>query len=154
MTLPRASVIALAILLVAWGPWSRPMSPQAKSSWPLYDRYCLACHGEAGDGKGPAAPYTWARPRAFAGGEYAWRSTPVGQPPTDDDLRAAIRFAAPGTSMPAFDKILAPAQLDELIEVVKAFAPDGFGGRSTPVELAAPPAWDPDRGAELWTKLG
>src|ERR1700733_14329249 len=92
-----------------------PIDPHALPGWPLYDRLCLACHGAKGDGLGPAAPFTWGRPRSFASGNYEWRSTPTGQPPTDDDLRTTIRYGAIGTSMPAFGDVLTAAELDSVI---------------------------------------
>jgi mono/diheme cytochrome c family protein len=126
--------------------------PRALHGWSLYDRYCLACHGANGDGRGPAAPYTSGAPRAFSEGAYAWRSTPVGQPPTDDDLRMTLRFGAAGTSMPGFEQTLSAAELDQLVEVVRALSPPAKPGR--PVVLAAPPPRDAARGAELWHEKG
>ncbi|HSK02431.1 MAG TPA: cytochrome c, partial [Kofleriaceae bacterium] len=121
-----------------------PAGPTARPGWALYDRYCLACHGASGDGRGPAAPYTKGRPRDLVRADHAWRSTPAGQPPTDDDLRAAIRHGAPGTSMPGFD--LAPDQIDQLVDVVKAFAPAAFATPAAPIALGPPPPPDPRRG--------
>ncbi|HEV7554147.1 MAG TPA: c-type cytochrome, partial [Kofleriaceae bacterium] len=145
--------IASVAVVAAWG-WPTPPSPQMLPGWAIYDRYCLACHGSAGDGHGPAAPYTWGQPRSFASGEYEWRSTPVGQPPSDDDLRAAIRFGAPGTSMPAFDGVLSPGDIDAAVAVVKAFAPASFVKSGSPVALPARPPGVATRGDELWTRLG
>src|SRR5262245_56760929 len=88
------------IVLAYWIPQGNRPAPSALAGWALYDRYCLACHGAAGDGKGPAAPYTAGRPRDLAKGELAWRTTRLGDPATDDDLRTTLRFGAPGTSMP------------------------------------------------------
>jgi mono/diheme cytochrome c family protein len=150
-------LVAGAILLAAWvpvlpaGPAGAP-GPRAHPGWALYDRYCLPCHGSAGDGRGPAAPYTRGRPRDLTQGGYAWRSTPLGQPPTDDDLRAVIRHGAPGTSMPGFE--LAPDQIDQLVEIVKSFAPKVFASPAAPLALAPPPPPDRQRGAELWTRHG
>ncbi|MDQ3335522.1 MAG: c-type cytochrome [Myxococcota bacterium] len=144
------SFVTLAVALVAlaaWGPSSMPRpTPQQLPGWQLYDKLCLACHGEAGDGRGPAATYTRGLPRDFTKGEYAWRSTPLGQGPTDDDLRATLRHGAPGTSMPGFE--LSAQQIDQLIDVVKAFGPITAG---TPIKLV--PA-NSKPGAELWTKHG
>ncbi len=126
--------------------------PRRLPGWPLYDRLCLACHGTSGDGKGPAAPYTWGDPRAFSLGDYKWRSTPIGQPPTDDDLRTAIRHGAPGTSMPGFGATLSNLAIDQMLDVVKAFAPDTFAAAGKPIVLAAPPRQDRARGAQLWIK--
>jgi len=156
----RVALIAVAITVAvgatataSWGPYPiAPPSPRSLPGWALYDRFCLACHGHAGDGRGPGAPYTTPRPRDLTAGGFAWRSTPSGQPPTDDDLRATVRHGAPGTSMPGF--ALSAAELDQLVAVVKAFAPQAFASPGTPIALAAPPAIARERGATLWTQLG
>jgi mono/diheme cytochrome c family protein len=122
-------------------------------AWPLYERYCLACHGALGDGRGPAAPYTYGRPRSFARGQFYWRTTGVGQPPSDDDLRAAIAFGAPGSSMPGFGDVLAPAQIEQLIAIVKSFAPAAFAVPGTPIALPPAPPPDPARGEVVWNQL-
>ncbi|HLL21608.1 MAG TPA: hypothetical protein VK427_05730, partial [Kofleriaceae bacterium] len=82
----------MIVALAAWGPVApQRVTPQQLPGWPLYDKLCLPCHGEAGDGRGPAATYTNPLPRDFTKGEYAWRSTPLGSAPTDDDLRVTLR---------------------------------------------------------------
>jgi len=124
--------------------------------WPLYTRLCLPCHGARGDGHGPAAPYVWPAPRAFTRGEMKWRSAPVGQPASDDDVRATILLGAPGTAMPAF-AALAPEQQDDVIAVVRAFAPSAVAAEDAAppaIDLGEPPAPDPDRGAALWRTKG
>ncbi len=79
----------------------------------------------------------------------------VGEPPTDDDLRAAIRHGAPGTSMPGFDQIVSATEVDQLVAILKAFAPAEFARRGKVVALpAAPAAVNAARGAELWTQQG
>ncbi|HUH05323.1 MAG TPA: c-type cytochrome [Kofleriaceae bacterium] len=102
----------------------------------LYDRFCLACHGIAGDGRGPAAPWLWPRPRAFTTGELKWRSTASGKPATDDDIAAAIRFGVPGTSMHGFGPALDAAQVQALVEVVKGFAPGAYAAAAEPLAIA------------------
>ena len=93
----RGFLIAAATIfcVAAWGP-SVALRPSAQQlpGWPLYDKLCLACHGAAGDGRGPAASYTRGIPRDFTAGAYAWRSTPSGQGPTRDDLRLTLRHGA------------------------------------------------------------
>ena len=132
---------------------SRP-DPRTLAGWPVYERLCLPCHGARGDGHGPAAPYTWGRPRAFATGDYEWRSTAVGQPPTDDDLRMTLRHGADGTSMPGFADVLGAGEIDQLIVIVKAFAPSAFATTGKPIALGPMPAPDLARGAALWMQLG
>ncbi len=71
----------------------------------LYEESCLFCHGEVGQGDGPDAfslgAYSAPRPRAFTGGEYKFRSTPSGEPPTDYDLFETMTNGIPGF-MPSF----------------------------------------------------
>ena len=95
----------------------------------LYDRFCLACHGLHGDGKGPAEPWLWPRARDFTRGQYKWRTTPTGTPPTDADLAAAIVYGVPGTSMHGFGQTLTRDQITTLVEYLKTFAPDEFAPR-------------------------
>lgn len=142
--------VAVVIVAIAHAAWAAP-APRALRGWPLYERLCLPCHGTSGDGRGPAAPYAWPAPRAFTRGELKWRSTPAGQPALDDDVRATILLGAPGTSMPAF--ALNPAQLDDVIDVVRGFAPTASGA-ARPVALGEPPPADPVRGAALWLEKG
>ncbi len=145
----RWLLVAMMIVLGAWGRRAR-IEPRGQPGWPLYERSCLPCHGAAGDGKGPAAPFTWGQPRAFSRGDYKWRSSAIGQPPTDEDLRTVIRHGAPGSSMPGFD--LNDGELDQLLDVVKAFAPELFATAARPIVLAAPPPEHAERGAQLWGK--
>jgi mono/diheme cytochrome c family protein len=153
MRLRLTMLAAAAAVSTAWiSRPAPPQSPRALPGWALYDRYCLPCHGAGGDGNGPGAPYTAQRPRDLTRGDFAWRTTPLGQPPTDDDLRVTIRHGAPGTSMPGFD--LPREQLDQLVEIVKAFAPDAFAAPTTSIALADPPPPNPARGAELWRDRG
>lgn len=146
-----AVVIVTGLALVAWISQPVPApSPKALAGWSLYDRYCLPCHGEAGDGRGPAAPYSAGRPRDFTKAEFAWRTTPLGTGPTREDLKRTIAKGAPNTSMPGFP--LGEAELEQLIDVVLAFGPALPAG--TPIALAAPGKPDPERGKQLWTAKG
>jgi mono/diheme cytochrome c family protein len=145
----RALAVGLGVIVVgvvgvvATASADRPTGRSGSNGWRIYDRYCLACHGELGDGHGPAAPFTSPAPRAFTSGTYKWGST-------EADLRAAIRFGAPGTSMPGFDGVLSARDLDDALAVIEGFAP--VVGAPT-VTLGAPPA-PSDRGAQLWTTWG
>jgi len=151
LSVRRVVLVAIAIGLAAWGRPSRVV-PRAMAGWQLYDRYCVACHGSSGDGQGPAAPFTWGRPRALTTGDFHWRSTPFGTPPTDDDLRMTLRNGAIGTSMPGFAGVLTDSQIDELVAIVRAFAPATKSG--TPIALAVAPPGNAERGSVLWTERG
>jgi len=152
----RSSVLVVLVTLsaLALGAWDTPPAPPpARPGWPLYERLCLACHGVNGDGRGPAAPYTWPAPRALGRGEFKWRSTAVGQPASDDDLRTTILRGASGTSMPGFGDVLNPVQIDQLLEIVRSFSP-GAPGVGPAVTLGTPPPPDALRGAALWREKG
>ncbi len=56
--------------------------------------------------------------------------------------------------MPAFGDVLAPADVDRLIEVVKAFDPAAFRSAPAPVALGTAPPPNRERGAALWPQLG
>jgi mono/diheme cytochrome c family protein len=148
----RAALCGLVVAIAGWA--TPPAPPQALRGWPLYEQLCLPCHGTRGDGRGPAAPYVWPAPRAFTRGEMKWRSAPVGQPASDDDVRATIALGAPGTAMPGFGATLSSAQQDDVIAVVRAFAPAAWSGEPEPVELGEAPPPDPARGAELFRAKG
>jgi mono/diheme cytochrome c family protein len=137
-TFVLAAAAALAVVAAAMAaPAKEAGAPVAAKS--LYDRYCSACHGLAGDGAGPAAPLLHPKPRDFTKGVYKWRSTPTGQPPTDEDLARSIREGAAGTSMPAYAGILDEKQIAALAAYIRSFGPTRRGP-STPIAAPTPPA--------------
>jgi high-affinity iron transporter len=87
----------------------------------LYTQNCAACHGEAGDGKGPAAASLDPPPIAFADKERAQERSIFG-------LYQVIEQGLDGTSMPSFAK-LPVADRWALAFYVGGFAyPDSEGG--------------------------
>src|SRR3954467_4331424 len=106
------SYVGLVTVALASEAQGAPAAPQAQRGWPLYERLCLPCHGVRGDGHGPAAPYLWPGPRAFARGEMTWRSVPGGHQRGEDDVRATILLGAPGTAMRAFAALTSDQQDD------------------------------------------
>ena len=91
--------LLIAIVLLAFIPLAA--FPQEKGK-AVYDQWCSSCHGEKGDGKGPAADFVWPKPRDFTKGTYKFKSTGSGEPPLDSDIIRTIREGNPGTSMPAW----------------------------------------------------
>jgi mono/diheme cytochrome c family protein len=123
----------------------------------LYDRLCLPCHGAAGDGRGPAAPWLWPRPRDFRRGTSKWRTTASGTPATDADLARAIRHGMPGTSMPGFAKVLSDDDIAALVARVRGFASAPRAASGPALVLPSPPPLTPttlDRGRVVWSELG
>lgn len=103
----------------------------------LYKEKCARCHGEAGDGNGPAGSILSPRPRDFRQGQYKIRTTATGSLPTDDDLERVIRRGMPGSTMPAWDDLLSDAEIDTLVARVKSFSPRFSSETPQPVALAA-----------------
>ena len=68
----------------------------------LYGKYCSQCHGETGNGVGPATGRVKPAPRDFTSGKYKFRTTPSGLLPTDADLYKVIKDGLPYTSMPGW----------------------------------------------------
>jgi cytochrome c oxidase cbb3-type subunit I/II len=71
----------------------------------VYDRRCVGCHGEKGDGNGPAATFmSEHRPRNFTLGVFKFRLT-KGPIPTDGDLLRTITRGVRGTAMPSWHEL-------------------------------------------------
>lgn len=87
----------------------------------VYERYCLSCHGELGNGAGEFAQWIDPRPRDYRQGTFKWRSTPSGSLPTVDDLDKTIRDGVYGTYMPTWNAIGHRARLD-VIAYIQSFS--------------------------------
>jgi mono/diheme cytochrome c family protein len=89
-----------------------------------YMHYCYACHGENGDGRGPAAPYLRPSPRDFTSGvfKFAVTSDEYGDQllPTDEDLKRVVKQGLHGTAMLAWD--IPEPVLDAIIQYIKTFS--------------------------------
>jgi len=119
--------VHLALLVVAAGasvaatsmPWEPP--PQAVADdgprfetqhWPptgaalrgrdVYERWCIGCHGDNGEGDGSASMWLDPLPRNFQAGNFKFRSTPSGELPTEEDVLHVITCGLQGSSMPGF----------------------------------------------------
>jgi cytochrome c oxidase cbb3-type subunit 2 len=92
----------------------------------VYERRCIGCHGEKGDGKG-AAPSTVvfevAEPRDFTSGLFKFRTTPSGELPLDSDLYRTITVGIRGTAMPPWF-VLSENDRWDVIHYIKTFDPD------------------------------
>jgi mono/diheme cytochrome c family protein len=84
----------------------------------LYRKNCLHCHGVSGAGDGPTAPFLYPLPRDYRKGIFKFTSTPSGARPHRDDLRRTIKNGLHGTSMPAFDALLAEPEIEQVIDYV------------------------------------
>ncbi|MDQ2979284.1 MAG: c-type cytochrome, partial [Acidobacteriota bacterium] len=80
----------------------------------VYERYCVSCHGERGDGEGEYAEHTLPRPRDFRQGTFKWRSTPSGSLPLVSDMEKVIRQGLYGTAMPTWYAIGKRSRMDTI----------------------------------------
>lgn len=97
------------------------LSAQNQSEETLYKEYCSGCHGLDGQGKGDFSYLLYPKPRDLSDGKFKIRSTPGGQPPTDNDLAQTIIKGMPGTAMPSFN-FLNEKEIKSLVDIVKDFS--------------------------------
>lgn len=71
----------------------------------VFEAHCIGCHGERGDGAGPAATFLWPLPRDFTAGVFKFRTTPSGTLPTDGDLVRTITRGVRWTAMPTWHEV-------------------------------------------------
>ena len=90
----------------------------------LYAEHCQHCHGVAGDGNGPTAPYLNVRPRDYRKGVFKFTSTKEGKRAQRSDLAHIIDDGIPGTYMPSF-KLLKREESQAIIEYVLFLAMRG-----------------------------
>ncbi len=65
----------------------------------LYEEYCMVCHGENGEGDGPAVRFLFPKPRDLTFGVFKVRSTPTGESPINDDILNILTDGMPGSGM-------------------------------------------------------
>jgi mono/diheme cytochrome c family protein len=88
-----------------------------------YTKYCRQCHGDAGDGNGPAALGMRPPPRDLTAPRFKMKFAFVanGKLPNDDDLAHVVRFGLDGTAMRAWD--VSDGELTAIIAYVKTLSP-------------------------------
>ena len=123
----------------------------------VYQRFCISCHGEDGDGRGYSAQWLNPLPRDFTRGIFKCVSTPSGSLPLDEDLLRTLRAGFAHTNMPGW-AALGDRNLRDVIEYLKTFSPRWKEeGPGVPIQIAAEP---PDgvesrkKGQAVWTTQG
>lgn len=119
----------------------------------VYQRFCISCHGEYGDGRGYSYPWLDPRPRDFTRAVFKCRSTPSGTLPVDEDLLRTLREGLYHTNMPSW-AVLGDRQLRDVAEYVKTFSARWKEeGPGDPIAIAREPADDADsrkKGLAVW----
>lgn len=88
----------------------------------LYRKHCGHCHGTTGDGAGPTAAFLVPYPRDYRQGVFKFKSTQRASRPTSDDLKRVLLDGINDTAMPSFSALLAPDEVEALVEYVKYLA--------------------------------
>src|SRR5437879_2678267 len=105
---------------LTWPPGA-DLGPDVPLGRRVYAERCAVCHGPDGRGNGPAAPSLIPRPRDFTLGLCKFKSTPHGQPPTDDDLKQIVASGLPASATPYFRALLSESEIDAVVARVKQF---------------------------------
>jgi mono/diheme cytochrome c family protein len=150
-----AMICGIAALSLAAGSASADPAANAAVGKLVYQRYCLSCHGERGDGRGEAADYMTVKPRDFRQGVYKWRSTASDSLPLDSDIERTLQNGLHGTYMPSYKWIDDRSRRD-VIAYIKTFSVR-FESEKPQDPIAIPP--DPGyndvsaaRGASVYEK--
>lgn len=123
----------------------------------VYERRCVGCHGEKGDGKGDAATFfVKVLPRDFTSGTFKFRTTPSGSLPLDSDIFRTITIGVRGTAMPPWFDLPENERWD-VVQYIKTFSPD-FEEYPPDPPVLVPAAPKPDEallahGADLFEKM-
>jgi cytochrome c oxidase cbb3-type subunit 2 len=99
-----------------------------------YRRYCVGCHGPAGDGMGENAQWIEPKPRDFTAALFKCRSTPTGTLPTDEDLYHSIERGFASTNMPSWLPLTGQVRAD-LVAYIKTFSPRWSQGHGTAISI-------------------
>ncbi len=120
----------------------------------VYDLKCLLCHGEKGDGKGPAAELLLPKPRDFTSGLYKIR-TSENRTPTDQDIFRMVTEGMPGTSMPGW-AVLPEKDRWNVVAYIKTLAGDKLKEAPKKLELPKEVGSSPEslaRGKEMYEAI-
>ena len=97
-----------------------------------YMLYCYACHGENGDGDGPASYALRPPPRDFRVTTFKFAGVAEGLA-HDEDLKRIIMEGLQGTPMLNWD--IPEPLVDDIIQYIKTFSPEDEGYRDYEGEL-------------------
>lgn len=127
----------------AAAPGVAARAPARDVGWELmgrtvYLRGCASCHGERGDGKGPAARQLDPPPRDFTAGVYKFRSTASGSLPLVEDVERTIAEGVPGTAMPAWREHLGDDERRAVAEYVLGYS-SRYREEDRPERIVPPP---------------
>ena len=106
----------MVLLTLAGAGSGQAREPAPSPAQKVYLAFCQGCHGATGQGDGLVAANLPRPPPDFS--SVAWQRTR-----TDDQIKDAIRSGMTGkggsTAMPAFEKVLTKAQVDQVTALIR-----------------------------------
>jgi mono/diheme cytochrome c family protein len=81
-----------------------------------YEAHCTDCHGDAGKGDGPAAPYTDPKPPDLTDAEWKHGST-------DGEIFTVIHDGVKGTDMKPFGTKLSEHEIWDVVNFLRSLGP-------------------------------
>ncbi len=117
-----------------------------ESGYEAYMHYCRACHGEKGDGKGPAAAGFRPSPRDFTKGQFKFVAVSPGDLPNDADFVRIVKGGLHGTAMLPWE--LSETELHNVIQYIKTFSPRWQKKKAGEPIVASPDPWGQAKKAE------
>lgn len=105
----------------------------------IYMKRCVWCHGDEGDGLGPAAERLNPPPRDFTLGQYKIKTTVFSHDYAgDDDIFRMIEKGMPGSAMPGWGDMLSGQDIRDLVIYLKTFAGIEEEAPGTSIEYGTP----------------
>jgi mono/diheme cytochrome c family protein len=104
-----------------------PVAARPRTGPEMYAANCAPCHGDKGDGQGPAARFLYPVPRDFSEAQFRLVST-TNNIPSDEDLQNVIRRGMPGSAMLAFGH-LSDQDIKALVGEVRRLIRSGVEAR-------------------------
>lgn len=126
-----AGCLVFVVLLAPGAKFAFAEDGVAETGKKVYHERCLVCHGEKGDGKGPASNMLRTEkngrtlkvsPRDFTTGVFRFRSTPTGCMPIDEDLLRLVDTGITRSFMPPHQDRLTPEEKKAVVGHLKTFA--------------------------------
>ena len=100
----------------------------------VFERRCIQCHGEKGEGNGRVADKVYPPPRNFTWGTFKYKTSPGDQVPRDEDLLRTINEGFGEASMPAWRDLMTEKEKRDVIAYEKTFS-DIFETEKPPEEI-------------------
>ncbi len=142
--------LAVGLLAGCQPAFTKPMSLGGKevsaetlnAGKEAYTQYCRPCHGDKGDGTGPASYGLRPPPRDFTTATFKFAAVSSGNLPNDADFYRIVKGGLHGTAMLAWD--VPDSTLHDIVQYLKTFS-DRWKS-----EAPGDPTYDPAKDKDPW----